>query len=178
MDNDFYSAIDLLGEIGPKAQAAIPILKTNQRGGAWIHAAWALWRIDPVFSDAVTPLFVKFLASKTPPDRLDRMAQGSTFARRALAPREDIFGRPFGPRLAAARALWQMHPEKRDALRPFILALLREWGREKVLKELTPETRTAIPALTEIEKGSAQPKLQLLARAALRKIATTDYGEW
>jgi hypothetical protein len=74
--------------------------------------------------------------------------------------------------------LWQMYPDKREALRPFIVALLREWETEKVLKKLTPETRAAIPALAEIEKDSAQPELRLLARAALRKIATTDHGRW
>jgi hypothetical protein len=135
-------------------------------------AAWALWRIDPAFSDSVTPVLARFLAFNPQPDRLDRLS------RVALSPRKDVFNTPFGPRLAAAGELWQMHPEKRDALNPFIVALLREWASDKVLKTLSPETRAAIPALEEIESHSPLPKLRLLARAALRKIATTDYGSW
>ena len=131
-------------------------------------AAWALWRIDPAFSDTATPMLTRFLAFNPQPDRLDRLS------RVALSPPKDVFNTPFGPRLAAAGELWQMHPEKRDALNPFIIALLREWASNKVLKEISPETRAAIPALEQIESGSQPPKLRLLARAALRKIAATD----
>jgi HEAT repeat protein len=178
MTYDFFSAIDLLGEIGPEARAAIPVLKTNLQGDAWMQAAWALWHIDPMFKEVATPMLLRFLDEKESADRLDRMAQGTQFARSALAPRKNIFGRPFGPRLAAAGMLWQMHPDKQEALRPFIAALLHEWQKNRVLKELTPDTRAAIPALTEIEKDPAYPDPRLIAKAALRKIATTDYGEW
>jgi hypothetical protein len=37
-------------------------------------------------------------------------------------------------------------------LRLFIVALLRKWETEQALKKLTPDTRTAIPALAEIER--------------------------
>jgi HEAT repeat protein len=176
MDTDFYSAIELLGAIGPEARAAIPILQANLRGGALMHAAWALWRIDPAFSEAVTPVLLRFLHEKTRPDRLDRMAQGFKFARHFLDAQEEMHVRPFGPLLAAAGALWQMHPEKREAMRPLIAALLREWESEKVLNDLSPDTTAAIPALEDMEKGSERPETRLLARAALRKIGPTDYG--
>ena len=179
MYNDFFSAIELLGEIGPDAKAALPLLRANLQGGAAFHSAWALWRIDPSQSDLVTPMLTRFLDEETPrDDRLTRLARGSRFARFAMRAKDSRFAHSFPLRMAAAGALWQIHPGKREALRPVTVALLREWETQKVLKKLDPETRSAIPALTDLLKNSAQPEMQLLTREALREINTTDPGRW
>lgn len=42
-----------------------------------------------------------------------------------------------------------MHPEKRQALKPLLVTLLRQWEQEKVLNELLPDCRATLPALHE-----------------------------
>jgi hypothetical protein len=179
MDNSFFSAMELLGEIGPASRAAIPILQINLQGAAKLDAAWALWRIDPGLLEAMTAILASFLeTSVTQPNRLVRLAQGSKHARLDLGSNVTSFDYSVSSRMAALGALWQMHPGKREALTPLLVALLREWEREKVLNELSPDTRTAIPALEDLSGSSIPPDLRILARQALRKIKTTDPGRW
>ena len=179
MNNDFFSAMELLGEIGPDAQAGIPILRINLQGAAKFDAAWALWRIDAGLLDATTPILTSFMESSvTQPNRLDRLAQGPRRARFDLHSSDISFDYTVSSRMAALGALWQMHPGKRDVLSLLLVALLREWERGKVLNELTPDTRTAIPALEDLSEKSNQPELRILAMEALQKIKTTDPGRW
>lgn len=179
MNNNFFSAMELLGEIGPDARAAIPILRINLHGTAKFDAAWALWRIDDGLLEAMTPVMASFMeTSVTQPNRLVRLALGSKLARLDFGSNDTSFDCSVSSRLAALGALWQMHPGKRDALSPLLVALLREWEREKVLNELSPDTRTLIPALEELSGKSNQPDLLILAKEALQKIKTTDPGRW
>jgi hypothetical protein len=178
MDYDFFSTVELLGEIGPEARAAIPILRVNLKGGAKAHAAWALWRIDPSLSEWLTPIIAEELNRSHQPDRIDRMAQGSGLARFVLDSQRETFDLRFGFRLAATGALWQMHPDKRSELNPLIVVSLREWNAEEWPRELPPEARAAVPALETIEKISADPEIRSRAQAALRRIAAADYGHW
>lgn len=179
MDNSFFSAMELLGEIGPDARAAIPILRTNLRGAAKFDAAWALWKIDAGLLEEMTTILASFMeTSVTQPNRLDRLAQGSKLARLDLTSRDSSFDYSISTRMAALGALWQMHPEKREALSPLLVALFGEWEREKDLNELSSDTRTAIPALENLSGESNPPDLRILAREALQKIKTTDPGGW
>ena len=59
-----------------------------------------------------------------------------------------------------------------------IVLMLREWETSKVLKKLTPETRSAIPAIEELRIESADSDLRFLATEALRKIHAADPGNW
>ena len=179
MDNSFFSAVELLGEIGPRASAAIPILRTNLQGGAKYDAAWALWRIDAALLDDMTQVLVRVMRTSTAqPNRLDRLAQGSKLARIEFGIRNPSFNFSASTRMAALGALWHMYPGKREALSPLLVSLLQEWESEKVLIELSPDTRTAIPALEALLEKANPPDLQFLALEALRKIKTTDPGEW
>jgi HEAT repeat protein len=179
MDYSFFSAMELLGEIGPGAKDAIPILRTNLKGGAKFDAAWALWRIDPGLLEEVTPVLTEMMGTSTAqPGRLDRLAQGSKFARIDFRPGNPAFDYSFGTRMATLGAIWQMHPGKRDELSPLLVTLLREWERGKVLNELTPDTRAAIPALEYLLEKPNPAALQFLAEEALQKIKTTDPGRW
>jgi hypothetical protein len=112
------------------------------------------------------------------PDRLDQLAKGSKLARLDFSSMGSSFNCSVSSRLAALGALWQMHPGKREALSPLLVALLNEWKREKVLNELSHQTRAAIPALEDLLTRSNPPELRILAREALQKIKTTDPGAW
>ena len=166
--NHDYSAIDLLGEMGPEAAAALPILKANLKGSARLEAAWALWRIDPGMKDTVTPIFTRVLTSSEPKeDRFHQQSKNSSG-----------FDHSFTSRLEAFGALWQMHPDRRAEMNPLLVALLHEWETSKVLKSLSSETRTAIPALESFIKQGRDSEKVLLAREMLQKIKTTDPGNW
>ncbi len=171
--------MELLGEIGPDAKATIPILRINLQGAAKLDAAWALWRIDAGLLEAMTPVMASFMqTSVTQPNRLVRLAQGSRLARLDLGSNGTSFDCSVSSRLAALGALWQMHPGKREALSPLLVSLLREWEQQKVLNELSPDTRKVIPALEDLLEHSNPPDLRILAREALQKIKTTDPGRW
>jgi hypothetical protein len=71
-----------------------------------------------------------------------------------------------------------MHLEKRDILTPLLVPLLSAWERDKVLIILHHETRNAIPVFEALLEKSDPSDLQILAKEALRKIKTTDPGEW
>jgi len=179
MDNDFYSAMELLGEMGPVSQAAIPILRVNLQGEAKLNAAWALWRIDAGLLESMTPVLASFLKTSTPHyNRLDRHSQGSWVPRHGFHFSDTSFDHPFSSRMAALGALWQMHPEKHKEMNPLLVALLREWERERGLDKLSADTRTAIPAVGNLLDNSSSTDLRILAREALRKIKTTDPGRW
>lgn len=179
MDNNFFSAMELLGEIGSEAKAAIPILRINLQGAAKFDAAWALWRIDAGLLESMTPVMTSFMkTSVTRPNRLVRLAQGSRLARLDFVSNDTSFDYSVSSRLAALGALWQMHPEKREALSPLLVSLLHEWEQQKILNELPPDTRKVIPALEDLLEKSNPPDLRILAMEALRKIKMTDPGRW
>ena len=174
--NEFLSAVELLGQIGSEAQAAVPVLKENLWGWRRFDVAWALWRIDPGQLDMVMPVFADCLYCFAPPegDRITRLSEEPW----NKYPNERSFKFPFTTRVAAFGALWQIHPDRRGAMAPLLIALLREWGQQKVLKRLEAETRSAIPALEDLIGSEPQRDIGLLAREALRKIKTTDPGRW
>jgi len=181
IDNDFFSAMELLGEIGPKANTAIPILEANLKGGARQAAAWALWRIDPSYSETVTLQMTGYLESSIcEEDRLDRLSGKSGNLWASVKPAgKEVFHGALDTRMAALGALWHMHPERREELIPVLIALLHEWETAKVLKKLTADTRSAIPALESLaEDESSDLELKLLAREALQTIRGTDPGRW
>jgi len=170
MSDDFFSAIELLGEMGPAAMAAVPALRQQLQGGARFSAAWSLWRIDPTSADLVTPILAGFLEQPAPYiNRLDRLAVRARW--KALA-----FTVPFDRRAAAVGALWQIHPEKRAELAPVVSTLLREWAKEKARNEWTADTRTLVPALEDLLQRPAPDELRWMTLEALQKINTTDPG--
>ena len=170
MWNDFFSAVELLGEMGPVAKVAIPALRMQLQGGARFQAAWSLWRIEPTSADLVTPILAEFLEHPAAYDnRLDRLAVRSRW--KALAVKV-----PFDRRAAAAGALWQIHPEKRAELAPVLNTLLREWAKGKVLNTWTADTRALIPALEDLLQKSAPDELRWIILESLQKINTTDPG--
>lgn len=179
MNGDFFSAMELLGEIGADAQSAIPILQINLQGAAKFDAAWALWRIDAGLLVAMTPVLASFMGTSIPqPNRLDQVSQNSWLTRSYINSEEFLYDYSVSSRMAALGALWQMHPEKREQLSLLLVPLLREWEQSKVLNELSPATRTLIPALENFSEKSTQPDLRTLAREVLQKVRTTDPGEW
>jgi hypothetical protein len=170
MGSEFFSSIELLGEIGPEAKSAIPALRMQLQGGARFHAAWSLWRIDPTFTDVVTPVLAGFLDQPATRDnRLDRLAVRQRWRVRAHTV-------PFDRKAAAVGALWQIHPDKRRELEPVLRSLLLDWEKEKILNEWTAETRALIPALEDLLKNSTSDKMKWIILEALQEINSTDPG--
>ena len=172
MDGAFFSAIELLGEMGDAARPAIPILRANLKGGAKREAAWALARIDPSFAPEMVELIARGLNPAQPESRLVRL-----IGRPAPTARQDS-GTPADRGLSICGMLWQLEPRRRESLIPVIVTLLREWRAEKVLNKLESDSRTAIPALEFLVATPSAPGVGPLAREALQVIRTTDYGQW
>jgi HEAT repeat protein len=167
MTHSFSSAIELLGQMGPAAASAIPVLKDQLRGGAKSDAAWSLWRIDPTLLDPMTEIIARALQSGRP--GTDRFAEKPQSVRWRIG---------FYSGLEAVGMLWQMHPERRDALRPVLAHLLRAWYPDKGLNSFNGGARRAIPALEEFLQEPGTDELRKFAGEALQDIRTTDAGEW
>ena len=100
----FFSAIKLLGEIGPAVKDAIPTLRINLQGIA--DAAWALWRIDSGLLEEMTQVFTTVMeTSIRQPNRLDQLAQGSRWERNEFVSGETFFAYSVSSRMAALGAL-------------------------------------------------------------------------
>lgn len=167
MNHSFFSAIELLGQMGSAAAAAIPVLKDQLRGGAKTEAAWSLWRIDPTLLDPMTEIIARALHSGSPSD--DRFAEKPQSVSRRIG---------YYSGLEAVGMLWQMHPERRDDLRPVLAHLLRAWYPDKGLNSFNGGARRAIPALEEFLQEPVSDDLRRFADEALQDIRTTDPGEW
>jgi hypothetical protein len=174
MDSDFFSAMELMGEMGPEARAAVPVLRRNLKGGAKARAAWALWRIQPDLREEMAPIIAEPLnPAETKPDRLDRLTVHPVRSPHHIRPRL------YAPAdLALAGALWQMYPEKKEELRPFIVNLLYQWEENRTGRDIEPEAVAAMPALEDLAKNSTEPLDRRLTQDALRKIRASDFGNW
>ena len=142
-------ACNLLGEIGPAAKSAVPLLlqklDSPQYPSLVFHAAWALWRIDPSQKSKVIPVFDTFYTNK------------------ARYPYEDLS-------VAAAGALWQIEPERRDEVRPDIIAMLGQWKAVPAIRSATAEMKPLLPALQDIAVHPYFTGLRPWATLAIRQI--------
>ena len=177
LDNQFFSALELLAEIGPPAIGAEPILKSNLRGGASLSSAWALVQIDPALTESLTPIIASSLnPNRSVDDRIQRLATG----RKSLPTREtQSSGVSPSAGLEACGMLWQMYPDRHDDLTPVLIALLCEWRNVKGLSSLSADLRKAIPALESLAENRSSPgEIRKFAMEALQEIRTLDPGEW
>ena len=98
--------IDLLGEVGPPAHSVVPILlravDAPAEDAIAFNAAWAVWRIDPAQKAKVAAVFERLRSHEGRYPYVDLPAD-------------------------AAGALWQIEPERRDELRPAVIAMLNNW---------------------------------------------------
>lgn len=75
--------------------------------------------------------------------------------------------------------LWQLYPDRRDALTPVLIALLCEWRNVKGLSSLSPALRKAIPALEDLLESQSLPgEIRKFAMEALQEVRTLDPGNW
>ena len=167
MAHSFFSAVELLGEMGPAAAAAVPALKDQLRGGAKSDAAWSLWRIDPTLLESMTEIIAGELQSGNP--GIDRFAKDPRHLGRRIG---------YYSGLEAVGMLWQMHPSRRADLRPVMARLLRAWYPARGLDRFDGGARRAIPALEEFLQQPGTDELRKFAAEALQDIRTTDPGEW
>jgi HEAT repeat protein len=167
MGHSFFMAIELLGEMGPAAHSAIPALNDQLRGGARSDAAWSLWRIDPTLLDPMTEIIATALQSGNSRD--DRFAKIPESTARYIY---------HYTALEAVGMLWQMHPDRRDALRPVLVHVLRVWHPKQGLDNFKGSARRAIPAIEEYLQNPDSDPLRKFASEALQDIRTTDHGEW
>ena len=150
-------ACGLLGEIGPPAKSAVPLLlqklDSPQYPGLVFNAAWALWRIDPSQKSKVIPVFETFYTNKNryPYDELS---------------------------VAAAGALWQIEPERRDQLRPAIIAMLGQWKDGTTIRSATAEMKPLLPALQDIVVNPDFAGLRPWATLAIRQIEGSGSESW
>ena len=122
-------ACGLLGEIGPPAKSAVPVLLHTLNSAlsrqVRFNAAWALWRIDPDQKATVVAAFEYF------------------YTNQMRYPIEDLT-------VDAAGALWQIEPERRDELCPAVIAMLKRWKDVPAARHARPEMKLLLPALSDI----------------------------
>lgn len=177
MDNNFFSALELLAEIGPAAIGAVPVLKSNLQGGARISSAWALVQIDPSLKESLTLVLADSLNPvHTVDDRIQRLATGRKGIISSVGQSTGVYP---SDGLEACGMLWQIYPDRRDDLIPVIVALLCEWQKVRGLSAPSPDLRHAIPALEGLlENRSLPEEVQMIAMEALQNFRTLDPGNW
>ena len=144
------NAIALLGEIGPPAKSRLPLLleKLNSppnNDQILFNLAWAVWRIDPAQKQRILPVFERF-----------RTSEG----------RYPCVELP----VAAAGALWHVEPERREELRPAVIAMLKEWQKVPSSRIGWAEMKPLQPALEGIRDDPKLGELHPWAVLALRQV--------
>lgn len=151
-------AILLLGEIGPAAKSTVPLLlqKLNApfNDQTEFNLAWAVWRIDPAQKERVVAVFEKF-----------RTREG----------RYPCTELP----VDAAGALWQIEPERREELKPAVIAMLKEWKETPAARAGWAEMKPLRPALENILADPNLGELRPWAILAIRQInrGRAEYGQ-
>jgi hypothetical protein len=125
----------------------------------------------------MTPMIASSLISKRAVDhrivRLDTWRKSISFSDPGASGISPSSG------LVACGMLWQLYPERREDLKPVLIALLCEWREVKGLSSLSPNLRKAIPALEGLlESQSAPGETRRFAMEALQEIRTLDPGNW
>jgi hypothetical protein len=150
-------AITLLGEIGPPAKSTVPVLleklKSPPNDQILFNLAWAVWRIDPAQKERIVPVF----------ERL-RTSEG----------RYPWVELP----LDAAGALWHVQPERREELRPAVVAMLKEWKKGTGAGTGRAEMKPLQPALESIRDDPKLVELHPWAVLALRQINRVGAEFW
>ena len=153
---DRPDALGLLGEIGPPARSAVPlllrVLDAPLNEAIAFNAAWALWRIDPDQKAKVISVMETIRNQE------------------ARYPYTDL-------PVDAAGALWQLEPERRDELRPAILAMLKGWKETPGARIGWAEMKTLQPALADIANNPEYAELHPWAVLARRQINRAR-AEW
>jgi hypothetical protein len=146
-------AIALLGEIGPPAKRAVPLLLKGLASppdqAIAFNIAWALWRIDPDQRATIIPVLEDL-----------RHQPGSYYY-------------PDMP-LDAVGALWQIQPERRPELRPAVVAALRNGE----LKAAWAEMKTLQPAVNDILDDPNYADLRPAAVQAIRQFNRRGSERW
>jgi hypothetical protein len=151
------NAIDLLGESGAEAQAAVPFLlqalESHPQDDMVFNLAWALWRIDPGQKATIVPLLQDL--------RVKQKAYRDS----------DL-------EWAAVGALWQIIPESRSELRPALFRMLAEWRDAPAARHASAEMKSLLPALTEIAGDPACKDVRPWAVMAIRSANRLDAERW
>jgi len=173
---DFLSALDLIGEMGPRATRFDADVRRNldsQDLNIQFNAAWALLRISP---DRATPARATLRRltglDEYPLEHIgsDEWGKGLSELKRQ---RES-----FHLRMAAAGALWQSSEDLKTPLTALISDLVRDWDYFTSMKHPVPETRAAVPALVAIVQDPSRARVHSAAREALRAINGSDGERW
>jgi hypothetical protein len=172
---DFLSALDLIGEIGPRAVAFLPDLQSSLSSGdphIRFNAASAILRVEPA-------------ASERAETTLRRLTGIGDYPLEGLGPErwrfvsEDKRDREsYHLRLAAAGALWQYSEESKGPLAVLISDLIRDWEFFTSMKSPIPEISAAAPALEAIVGDAAHAKVHAAAREALKSIRGREGERW
>jgi HEAT repeat protein len=178
------AAVHVLGEMGPLAKDAAPVVRDLlQRGGDDLRfsAADALRHIDPASAPELVPLFVQLLASTNDlyqPEVIEVLGEIGPAAAKAVPTLIAFLNNEDDTtRLAAASALWRIDPQKADTVIPVLIQLLKreiegEFNGSDVLEtlmEMGPAALDAAPAIRALLSHPLE-ELRHAAAEALTKI--------
>jgi len=174
--NDFLSALDLIGEIGPKAIQLVPELQKyleSQDPIIQFSAAWALLQVSPNLSNPSEMTLLHLTGLENYPlENIGSDEMGRVLSE--LKRKRDSF--PL--RIAAAGALWQKSEKLKPAMTHLIADSVRDWDYFTSMQRVIPEENAAVPALRSILVDSAHTKAHGAAREALRIICGSAGERW
>jgi HEAT repeat protein len=174
--NDFLSALDLIGEIGPKAAPFVPELQKyleSQDPSIQFSAAWALLQVSPILSKPAEMTLLHLTGLENYPlEKIGSDEMGRVLSE--LKRKRDSF--PL--RIAAAGALWQKSEQLKPAMTHLIADSVRDWDYFTSMQRVIPEENAAVPALQSILVDSAHTKVHGTVREALRMIRGSAGERW
>ncbi len=185
------AAVDVLGEMGPLAKEAAPVVRNLlPRGGDDLRfrAANALRRIEPARAAELVPLFVDLLTSTNNlyhPEVIEALGEIGPPAAEAVPTLTQLLNdEDEGTRLTSAMALWQIDPLKANRVVPVLVQLLArdiEAGLSgsdalDVLSEMATAAKDFAPEIRKLLGHDMDKELRKAAGEALEKIEPTPAG--
>lgn len=167
------SALDLLGEIGTNAIAALPtVLEASGFDDPLVQlsASWAAWRIDASQRHMTTNALWKLVGAENYPLEDFKMFTGLAESKRE---RES-----YHLRIAAVAMLWQIGPESRAMLQPIMRHLLKQWNHWTSMKSIIPQDQALAPVLRELLSDDSCRDIHSLVEAVFDKVTSADAERW
>jgi hypothetical protein len=174
-------ALVALGKIGPAARVARPELVAAMKLGS-VPAAEALWRIEGSKKETFAAIVSQLQApyehqQKEAAAALGRIGRAARTTARAL--QRALLDEPsLGLRIAVAEALWKVTGKTSKVIPVLIGGLkdpdhLNRVAALRVLKEMGPKAKAAVPSLKELAKEEegvwSRPVLDTLKKIVPRK---------